>query len=1073
MPIIECLVKAVTLPDFKELLDKHGFDEKLPEEKQREIGRKAASEYQENLHNKLEDLKQSIAPNPKKYKRELYKPPDNSKKIKEVSDKYNKLIEEKKNELSKPPEPPKENTPVKEENKDENKVGVSHKSLTELAKKLGLKEPERGDYIEPHEYAERGRALLKAGATLDDVNNPANDLHDRISIARAHLEDLTDVADKIAKDKGVQSDEYKKATTEIDKYANDTVKKLGTLAHRAFVSLQGERDINTGSFTDVKKAFEKSKGSKATPEQEKKITELTKENETLKQKANEAEKKLVEETDKNIGENDKSEKGNFEKTFKKAADTFRKLKTKPFKFKDSNGKEYDISKSGVSWNDLVELGAKAIEKTGQIADGVAEIIDKIKDTDFYKNLTDKDKEVFKNQLTAHYAGESKSASKLADLQDTFADKSQKDNKFTTDEAKAIWDYAKSEYLEKGVPYRDMISYVSMDTGLTFDQVYNAITTPKTKPIADAMWIKRKNLRKAEVKTKDFVDNANKSLFTKIIETPDKVMRGTAVFGHGGIFVGTHAGMTVFDLPRAKYTIKAFANGYKFAYGNEAAYERSMQKLKSDPNYILAQRAGLQNDPNDTRTDQYQKSQDWLGKIGMGKAGKIFKALGESGIKGFNAIKVLRQDLFNDHYNRLTAAEKADPNTAKSVAELVNNATGGTNIDLKLRDKQGNVVVDPDKVMFAANMEAARWEKLTKNPYKATKTALTALVSDKATPAEKVFAKVWARRVGWELSTYAALSFTNAAIHNYLNPKNPVNLTDPTKPDYLKFKAGGTDINMTSGMLGSIDFIAGLVHNSMMSKNERKGDNVLQADAKNAFSYGRGKLSPFASTLVDLKTGTDFTNNTLPYNSDKPGAGKHQLTWSEYAWQKAPIPVADAAKTMYESMLDNGMNKTQANDYLKGLVSFIEASSTGFRISDSYQKPIAFTDEDKSKPTFKYFIDKGVDLPNPTPPTSIPIKDYKTHTIKNLSDYPKETIDNYNAQHKINFEKSLQQIEKRGYVYVNKFGEISKNYPENSNEIARKKSLDKLSEAELEKVLSIAKSEATTATKDKLFYKSQK
>ena len=979
--------------------------------------------------------------------------------------------------IQEPPiNPPKEYV-VQGEPKDENKVGVSHKNLTELANKLGLKEPQRGEYIEPHEYAERGRQLLKAGATLEDVNNPANELHDRIAIARAQLEDLTEAADKIGKTEGIKSDEYKDAVKKVEDYYLDKVKKLGTLAHRAFVSLQGERDLNTGSFTAVKKAFEANNGSKATDKQTERIVELTKSVEDLRKQNKDLEEKLIAATDKDINEgNTKTDsKDKFAKQAKDIADKFRKLKSKGFKFKDENGNEVDLTKMGVSWNDLVEFGAKAIEATGKVADGVAAIVEKIKDSDFYAKLSDEGKKLFEKQLTTHFESTAKSENKLSDLHEMFADKRPNDQKFTPEEAKAIWDYAKEEYLNKGVAYRDMISYVANDIGLKFDQVFNAITTPKTRPIADEAWLKQRNLRRAETKTRDYVERANKSTFTKVIEAPDKIMRGTAVYGHGGIFVGTHAGMTLTDLPRAKYTVKAFLNGYKFAYGNDAAYERSMQKLQDRPTYTLAQRSGLQNNPNDTNTDQYQKAQKVFGKLGG-----VFKKIGESGVKGFNAIKVLRQDLFDDHWNRLTPAEKADPETARSISELVNNATGATNLDLKLRDKKGNVVVDPDKIMFAANMEAARWEKLTKNPAKATGVALKAIFNpSKATAGEKTFAKVWGTRVGWELSTYAALVVTNALIQSKTNPKNPVNLTDPTKPDYMKFKVGNTDINMTSGMLSSIDFVASLAHNSLMSKKQRRGDNVLQADAKTAFQYGRGKLAPFSATLVDLKTGTDYAGNTLPYNKDKPSAGKRQLSWGEYGWEKAPIPIADAAKTIHETMLDNGLSKPQTDTYLKGLLAFAEAGTTGFRISDSYQRPTKFTDIDKNDPVFGYWIKRVGNLPE-TSDANVTFhgKDASGKpALIPISDSPKK--EDFDKEQKAQLKIELAKAKNRQYVYVDNYpksgdsyGNVKIDAPENPSYPLHKvyfntQPKDKQEELNA-KILSAAQGIATKKAKKKIF-----
>lgn len=92
---------------------------------------------------------------------------------------------------------------------------------------------------------------------------------------------------------------------------------------------------------------------------------------------------------------------------KSIADKFRKLKSKPFTFKDENGKDIEIQGSGVSWNDLVELGAKAIEKTGDIADGIKEIVDKVKNEGWYQKLSDNGKKKFQDDLTNDYISETK------------------------------------------------------------------------------------------------------------------------------------------------------------------------------------------------------------------------------------------------------------------------------------------------------------------------------------------------------------------------------------------------------------------------------------------------------------------------------------------------------------------------------------------------------------------------------------------------------------------------------------------------------------------------------------------
>lgn len=1078
-------------------------------------------------------------------------------------------------------------------------VGISHSSLTDLAKKLGLGEPKEGDYWEPEHYAERGRRLLAAGADPKEAINPNNELHDRIAISRAHLEDLTRIADAMRKKWGNDSTQFKSAQKEANDYSADVVKKLGTLAHRGMVSLQGQRDLDTDSFTAVHTRAEEAKGKPLTPEQTKKVTQLTADNEKLKIQLDEAQQKLIEETDKHIGKKD-TETKKYAKQAKSIADTFRKLKVKEFTFKDENGNEIPVTKMGMSWNDLVELGAKAIEKSGEVADGIKAILDKIKDTPFYQKLSEAKKEELQKQLADHYkteientpeykkikrlekeledlqqgkvkskgtpsedsprakelkdrifeekdklglipskvksidepnfgleetqevknirrlekeledlqAGKAKQTSpsreltekeknlkeqiqdekeklglvkskqskplteeektqlseakkeelqkqdeaKLKELQKKFVDKS--DNKFTTEESKNIWDYAKKEYLDKGVSYRDMISQVGNDLGLSWRQVSEAITTPKLKHISDEMWKKQSDYKRNQNATKRWVEEQGiKSPAVKLFKGISDKIRGLAVFGHGGIFIGTHAGMTFFQPTTWNKTIPAFFRAWKFAYGNRGNYERAMEELRNRYNYVLAQRAGLKNNPDRVNSEEFQKSQSFLGK------------LGGAGEHGFNAIKVLRQDLFDGEWNKLSPEQKSEldkdgvPLAAKRIAELMNNATGASN--LKIPEAV-------NEITFAGGMEAARWGKLIRNPIKATETALRAIIKpETASTSDKIFAKVWAKRVGQQIGTYATALAVNAAIQNTINPKDKVNLTDPNQPDWLKFKFGDVTIDPTSGMLGVINFIKGLGNITIEDQKELKGDSRMQAYGKKVIGYGRGKAAPGVGKIMDFAFQSDFTGNTMPFSNDKPKPGKHKLTWPEYAWQSAPLPIAEAAKTTYESANESGSNPATTEHIMKGILLGIISGTTGFRAGETKEKPTPYTEQDKNDPTFKYFYDKGLELPN-TSPNSEVIKDEEAGVKKKLSDYPKEKIEAYNTAHKEYLKEKLSEVIDRGYVYVDKFGDVSINPSDKSEQIE----LSNLKKEQLAQILHISQGLATKKAKKEVLVVSQ-
>jgi len=611
----------------------------------------------------------------------------------------------------------------------------------------------------------------------------------------------------------------------------------------------------------------------------------------------------------------------------------------------------------------------------------------------------------------------------------------------------------------------MIQNVMNDLGLTWRQVSTAITVPENKSISDAMWKKQSDRMRNKFSTKNWIEEQNKSEAYKLWKKISGTFRATAIFGHGGIFVGTHAGMNLFDRRTALPTIKSMFNAYKLAYGNTAKYEMAMEELKNSPNYILAQRAGLQNNPDRVNNEDYQNSQHFISYI-VGK--KLGDKISTAGEHGFNAIKILRQQLFDAEYNKLSAEEKLDKNAVKSIAELVNNGTGATNLDLIVRNKKGEVIFDPNEIFFAAGMESARWGKLTRNPAKATGIALKAIFApDKATVGERVFAKVWAKRVGNQLAGFTYILLANAALQKITNPNNPVNLTNPDEPDFMKFKFGDRTIDPTSGMRSTAMFIYGIGKIPFMSKEDRKGDTPLSSLAKSSFQYGRGKLSPLYSTMTDFFTHQDFNKNEMPYSDEKPIKGKHKLTWTEYAWQKAPLPVAEAAAVAYKSALENGADKPTLDNILTGIVNGTISGATGFRVGEfnkeenDKKRGDIFTDTEKEKPVIKYFADKGAEMPTIEELGEHPINDDAVRKQMNISEYSPELQKQYANMYKAQLVRSLAEIKSQNVVFVNAYDkqDVSINAPEKGR--FKVVPIDKLDSKQLTKVMGIAKMEART------------
>lgn len=679
------------------------------------------------------------------------------------------------------------------------------------------------------------------------------------------------------------------------------------------------------NYANVKKQVEKLTNKPLTQEQETKIKNITSENEKLKNQLQQAEAKLIDETDKafKAGEEAAKNETKAEKA-KRIADKLRKNAKlqRPGVFSAA-------TPASLVWDAAIEVTAKSIEAGGKIADAIEEGIKHIKGTDWYKSLSDNKKKLAEDEFKRannDHAG----STDLADLQARFVDKA--DNKFSPFEARDIWGYVKAAYLDNGASYRDAVSKTAADLGLSWRQISEAITTPKVKRMSDEMWKRQADYARNRAAIKNWIGDQNKSAAGKLLQKISGMFRGVAVFGHGGIFVGTHAGMTLFNPSMWNKTIPAFFRGWRFAYGNEGNYERSIEELKNSQNYVLAQRAGLKNNPERINTEEYQKSQKYLGKLGL------------AGEKGFNAIKVLRQDLFDHHFNKLSPDERDDPAVAKSIAHIVNLATGATNL---------NIPAWVNEASFAGGMEAARWEKLTASPAKATQVALNSIFNpSKATTADRVFAKVWARRVGEQLATYTGALLANSAIQNNLNPKNPVNITNPNAPDFLKFKFGDMTIDPTSGMRSTAMFMRTLGMIPFESKQELHGDKRIAALGKGVAGYVRGKLAPLYGTGADFFTGTDFSGNVMPYSGDKPGKGKHKLDWLEYGSSKLPLPVAEAFTVYYKSALEHGADKSTLDDVINGIMSGAISGSTGFRVGEYGDK-----DAEKNKPKMKKAYEK--------------------------------------------------------------------------------------------------------------------
>lgn len=199
--------------------------------------------------------------------------------------------------------------------------------------------------------------------------------------------------------------------SDLSKRQSEAIILLGDLAYKggAFnAQLAFEYENSDIGYNVEKKISEyKDRFGEIEEEVEKKFREWDSERKDLKKKlakaieaAEKAQEKAAIEAIKGLGGRPSV---TYKQRAKRVADDFRKLKTKPLTFTDSNGNKITITEQSViSWNALIEVGAKAIELTGEIADGVKAMKDKLSEADWFTKLSKKDQEAVLQQIDDHF-----------------------------------------------------------------------------------------------------------------------------------------------------------------------------------------------------------------------------------------------------------------------------------------------------------------------------------------------------------------------------------------------------------------------------------------------------------------------------------------------------------------------------------------------------------------------------------------------------------------------------------------------------------------------------------------------
>lgn len=840
------------------------------------------------------------------------------------------------------------NKQVKEE---EFRAGASNRALTEIANDLGLEQFEKGTRLDPEEYAERGKALLEGGADIEQIkkdwkkNGTINT--DIISVASQHFIKLAKKIDKTLKEFGENSTEYKEAKKTADDFVKDYLQPMKTEWAGTGAALQGQVGLDTGSFYSMENAFKEKAKRDPTPKEVEQIKKLVKQVEDLTIERDEANNKLTDIIDKAFKEDEKNQKAKntdkvareYKKRTKEIEDIFENKKTDMVLQRIKEGREKGEKIDDIIDNLPDDLKPKSEEKIQQAKDTFNDIFDETPETPELISLIEKAQKQTENINKAKKAGKVVDAERLANekkitdgqisnLQKALKKKinpktyfiDHKGNAFSPREAKALWDYAKENYIDKGMDFDKMLMNVGMDTGLSADQVRNAFASPKNiKPIIEGRYTIQRKRNQAIEQAKRFVEDSNKDWLEKAIRAVPNFFFAKAIWGHGTVGLITHAGRNIFDPVGWKNYFNNFGNQYKFLL-NKNAYEKAKTDLQNHPDFNKWKRAGLAIDPFKT-TSEYEGIRKILG------AGTL------AGDRGFFALKTLRFAMAKAIYDKLPEIDKADPNTIKEIAANVNHATGTVTKDF------GQAV---KTLIFAPKLEASRWQSILVHPIKAANTfrkmAASTFTGKEVPISERVAAKQVAKKTGRSLATFAGLLLANQALLVATGSKHRINFTNPLDKDWLKFKVGDKTIDPTGGIVSSVHFLANLLAIPFETKQDLRGDSERDKIFENAGNYLTGKASPFMSTSFEAFTSHDFAGNSLPWSNKPPThAYNHKLSWWEYGFTQSPIPISEGARDVYQSMEDAGVPRPTIEMIFSGIFSGFVSGFTGLQVKKDFPK----------------------------------------------------------------------------------------------------------------------------------------
>jgi len=492
-------------------------------------------------------------------------------------------------------------------------------------------------------------------------------------------------------------------------------------------------------------------------------------------------------------------------------------------------------------------------------------------------------------------------------------------KMSDSDRMAMWKWIKENAIDSGMPFEKVHEefnnhYFSGAAKPEWVNEFLAARKTPFKRVSDAAWTAQANRRNIKRQAEHLVNSQQASALQRagqmVIAGPRYVAVGGGV--HGVVFPFTHGGALLLNPMRLRAFARMVVNTWKNI--SPAQAERLRDNMARHPNFTLAQRSKLDLTTHGVETG------------GGNVSARTWGALLETRFRLWNAA--MERHIKSGKYSQ------ADLDSiGRELAVWVNHATGS-----------GKGIISDSWIspaFFGPKLAQSYWNRLIGDPLK---TVGTWANWSHATAGEKVVAMQRLQGAMAAAGTYTGMLLANQGLLWATGQKDQINWTDPSQSDWLGFKGWGFRWSLPGAMHSEIKLIGQILAAQSMKPEQLAAvgitvpqgkiaeDKLLSLKgeyiARQLLQYAETKATPIYGLGKELITGHDFMGRPLPWSADKGTPKKPPVSWGEYAWSKAPIPLTGAAKYVYEQLRTAGASVTDASMWMRAVMMAGVSATTG-------------------------------------------------------------------------------------------------------------------------------------------------